>query len=150
MPSQKELIHQHAKGENIDSIVKGRLVLELLGSHVPHRPFDHSRGRLVDAVASPSNAEVDELDRAGLADEHIGGCDVAMHDFAGTSVLIAMAVDLGQGLGKGQRDEERFSPWDDVPTFRLEPQQLGEARTVNVLEGDIGLISDGSSRVDQR
>ena len=107
----EQLVEDDAQGEDVAAGVH-RLAQDLLGGHVRGRPerrhvLEALRGRAHRLVGGAlGDAEVEDLHVAALADQDVGGLDVAVHDAALVGVGEAprdRRADGGDAVGRRRR-----------------------------------------------
>jgi len=109
-PPDGELEHHHAEREQIAPAIES-LAAALLGRHVRCLALERSGLGLVLAIVGARDPEIEELDRAVVADEHVARRDVAVDEPERPAIgagLFVRALERGGGaLDDRERDGER-------------------------------------------
>src|SRR5262249_6678112 len=120
----------------------------LLGAHVAELALEDALLRLTGLAGGLGDAEVDELDLALVADEHVLRRDVAMNEVQLLAVDVALVVRVVEALARLHDDDARLRDGHRLRAVarggRLLLAAVEDAAqifTVNELEGDeVGVL----------
>lgn len=143
-----ELVGEHAEREDIGAAIDG-VAARLLGSHVAGFAFNEAGARLGHARGGFGDAEIDQLDRAVVGDEDVGGRDIAVNDVErraiGAAAFVRVVEPCRGGGDDGQAEVERHPQAAVVD--RLEDGADGLA--VDVLHGEeVGAVGGAPDVID--
>ena len=138
----EQLVEHGAEGEDVGAVIDGQAA-DQLRAHVPKLAFEHARlGLLAALERALGDAEVDELDGAVIADEHVLGADVPVHDLHRGAVGALLVVGVVEALcdpGPDVGHEGDRQPVAGLAEVVVERQQIPPA---DVLHGDVVVVLD--------
>ena len=136
-------VEQDPGGEDVGARVD-RIAPGLLGRHVVVLALDDAGGGLLPAQRRLGDAEVDDLDLAVVADEHVLRRDVAMHDLERAAARVTLAVRVVEPLRHLGGDERGHLEGKVDVVLGRAPQELVQIDAVDQLHGDVVLLVDAA------
>jgi hypothetical protein len=123
-PAQGQRLPQHdAEGPDVRAPV-GLCAVEELGREVAGLALDQP---VVDRRPHPRHAEIDQLHRAGVEDDHVAGRDVLVDQLervAGEAVQLVRRVQAGGAVGDDAGGRERIQPVEAARRAQHRRQRL--------------------------
>ena len=129
---RRHLVEHDAEREHVGAAID-RLGPALLGRHVRVLALHHAALGLGRALAGPRDAEVEHLDRAVVADHHVGRRHVAVHDPQGLTVAALALVGVVQPRRRADRHRQPELERDLDLLLRAVLEQRPRGVTVDVL-----------------
>ena len=121
------------------SIVRGGL--HLLGRHVRELALHDAGARARAVVQRARDAEVGELDVAGLVDEHVGRRDVAVHQAERPAGLVGHGVRVHERVGHLQHHLDGGRVADAGAAMAQHAQHARQRRAVDQLHRQVELAA---------